>query len=48
MTGQARYGHGILTPEDTRGALRLTVALVPAGLVVGLAAGWVLAMRRAR
>jgi hypothetical protein len=48
MTGYQRYGHGILTPEDSRSALRLAVALVPAGLVLGLAAGWVIGARRGK
>ena len=46
MTGNVRYGYGLLAPEDSREALRLTLVAVPAGLVAGLLAGWVLSGRR--
>lgn len=48
MTGEARWGYGLLAPEDSREALRLTLLAVPPALVVGLLAGFVLAGRKAR
>jgi hypothetical protein len=48
VTGEARWGYGLLAPEDSREALRLTLIAVPAGLVAGMLAGWVLSARRAR
>ena len=38
----------LLAPEDSREALRLTLVAVPAGLVAGLLAGWVLSARKAQ
>jgi hypothetical protein len=48
VTGEARWGYGLLAPEDSREALRLTLIAVPAGLMAGILAGWVLAGRKAR
>ena len=48
MTGEAHWGYGLLAPEDSRESLRLALVAVPAGLAVGMLAGWVLAGRKAQ
>jgi hypothetical protein len=48
VTGEARWGYGVIAPEDSREALKLTLIAVPAGLLAGMLAGWMLSARKAR
>ncbi len=41
MTGQQRWGHGLVGPVRKRPILSLTVGAVVGGFAVGLVIGWV-------